>query len=176
MDNQMQTSPPLLTKLKSELSTYVLATIIGILSFLLVRLATGIQALYIHPNMPDIPNSLLFLLIGILTILFLTATIFAFIFYRKTYVKPPSGGYLFIVDPGYYYHKKTKGHYCNPCLAKGFASRLSIHHEDGLKCRLCGEIYISPTASSAAFMAYLDKYTKTDEQLEHHFSKYHKKP
>ena len=155
----MQALSSVLQKLKSELLKYVLAAIIGILTFLCLHLAKELQALYIHLNMPILPNKLLFLLIGILTILFLTTLVFAFIFYQKTYVKPPSGGYIFYPDPGYYMNKKTKGHYCNPCLAKGYASRLSIHHEDGLKCRLCGEIYISPQSYSAAF----NEYTKNNQ-------------
>jgi len=80
----------------------------------------------------------------------------AIVYYRKSYVKPPAGGYSFCVDPGYYIHIKTGGHYCNPCLSKGFASRLSIHHIDGLKCRLCREVYIDPKSEHAAFAAYCE--------------------
>jgi hypothetical protein len=158
VDKQENPKQAIPTNLKSELLKYALASIIGILSFLSLHLASEVQALYLHASMPVLPNKPLFLIIGILTILFLTSLVSAFIFYRKTYVKPPSGGYTFQPDPGFYIHDKTKGHYCNPCLAKGYASRLSIHHEDGLKCRLCGEVYISQSSQTAAFKEYAKKY------------------
>jgi len=44
-------------------------------------------------------------------------------------------------------------------------SVLPIHHRDGLKCRLCGEIYISPTSESATWADYQDNYVQTKEQL-----------
>jgi hypothetical protein len=160
------------TMLKSELIKYVVASALGIIVFLLLQIGKEVAIVYNLATLPEISSRLLFLISMLLGVLFLLTSFLAFRFYRKTHVKPPSGGYLFVVDPGYYYHIKTGGHFCNPCLAKGFASRLSLHHEDGLKCRLCGEVYISPTASSAAFLDYMDKYAKTDEQLEHHFSKY----
>lgn len=160
MNKQENDKSTIGTNLKTELLRYALAAIIGILSFLFLHLASEVQTLYIRVNMPVLPNRLLFLISGILAILFLTCIVLAFIFYRKTYVKPPSGGYTFQPDPGYYIHNKTKGHYCNPCLAKGYASRLSIHHIDGLKCRLCGEIYIDQKSGRAAFAEYSNTYSE----------------
>ncbi len=62
--------------------------------------------------------------------------------------------YDFVEDPGFYRHKSNSGHYCNPCLSKGIESQLSIHHEDGLKCRVCDEVYIGPKSDLAAFVEY----------------------
>ena len=66
-------------------------------------------------------------------------------------------GFTFVPDPGYYIDNKTKDRLCGPCLQKGTISRLSVHHSDGLKCRTCGEIYISPGSYNAAFSEYADR-------------------
>jgi hypothetical protein len=142
------------TILKTESIKYVVAAAIGIITFLGLRLVEEVVRAYNLANLPGISNKILVLLSLLLGTLFLLSLFLAYRFYRKTYVKPPSGGYTFFPDPGYYIHNKNKGHYCNPCLAKGYASRLSIHAEDGLKCRLCGEIYISASSETAAFVQY----------------------
>ena len=141
--------------LAEESIKYVVASSLGIITFLALRLGQEVVASYNLANLPYIKNKILVLLSLLLGTLFLLSSYLAFRFYRKTHIKPPSGGYVFKPDPGYYIHKKTKGHYCNPCLSRGFSSRLSIHHKDGLKCRLCGEIYISPTSEEAAFIGYI---------------------
>lgn len=146
--------------LKEKLLQYAVASTIGIISFLVLRLGEEVLLLYNLSNLPEVGTKVLVLLSLLLGTLFLLSTFFAYRFYKKTYVKPPSGGYTFQPDPGYYIHEKTKGHYCNPCLAQGYASRLSIHHIDGLKCRLCGEIYIDPKSQHAAFVEYSKIYDK----------------
>jgi len=156
----MKTEPtgnPTDTILKTESIKYVVASILGIIAFLVLRLGEEVARLYNLSNLPGIQTKVWVLLSSLLGMLFLLSAFLAYRFYRKTYIKPPSGGYLFVVDPGYYIHKKTKGHFCNPCLAKGYASRLSIHSEDGLKCRLCGEVYISASSETAAFIEYTKK-------------------
>lgn len=90
---------------------------------------------------------------GGLFLAFLALLIYTVILYRRMAARVKLSDFYFVEDPGYYVSKKDGGKYCVACLAKGAASRLSFHHEDGLKCRVCGQVYISPQAYTAAFAA-----------------------
>ena len=148
--------------IRSEALKYVTGGVLGAISLLLLGL--GKEVLEVLPAFQSQPlldlwhrvqNTLLLLLALVSGLL-----IWLMLHYRKkSLVLPPSGGYEFAPDPGYYVHKKNGGHFCNPCLANGFASRLSIHHIDGLKCRLCGEVYIDPKSQHAAFAEYAKQYS-----------------
>ena len=148
--------PAITQTIRDTLIKNVTAATIGTFSFLIASLyfddLAGLSDLQLE-------TATLLKVLALLVLWGSWATFLAIIYFRKTYVRPPAGGYDFIEDPGYYRHRKTGGHYCNPCLAKGYASRLSVHHEDGYKCRNCGEVYVPPGSGTAAFESYSEQGT-----------------
>ena len=97
-------------------------------------------------------------LIGMLLIFLVVALAYSVHFYKIAKSVPNIDDYTYVKDPGYFVKNKTSQHFCNPCLVdKHIASPLSVHHIDGLKCRLCGEIYIDPKSEHAAFAEYCEK-------------------
>ncbi len=140
--------------IRSELVKYITVAVIGAGAFLLTKIAMESLTVIDVPVLEAIWEKIDLYVISLLFLAFFTSFGFMIHYRRKSFVLPPSGGYEFRPDPGYYINKKNGGHYCNPCLSKGYASRLSIHHEDGLKCRNCGEVYIDPASEHAAFAEY----------------------
>lgn len=140
--------------IRSEVFKYIIAAVIGAGFYLITKIIT--ESLTVI-DIPLLRSIWIKIDLYVMSLLFIACVVsFGFLIHyrRKSFVLPPSGGYEFCPDPGYYINKKNGGHYCNPCLSRGYASRLSIHHEDGLKCRTCSEIYIDPKSEQAAFAEY----------------------
>jgi len=144
--------------IRSEAIKYITVAVIGACAYLLTKIVVESLTVIDFPILQSIWAKIDLYAISLLLLAFVVSFGFMVHYRRKSFVLPPSGGYEFFPDPGYYINKKNSGHYCNPCLSKGYASRLSIHHEDGLKCRSCGEIYIDAKSEQAAFAEYAKSF------------------
>jgi len=143
--------------IRGEAIKYITAAVMGVVAYLLTQIVTKSLTVIDVPTLHSLWAKIDLYVLSLLLFAFVTSFGFMVYYRRKSFVLPPSGGYEFCPDPGYYINKKNGGHYCNPCLSKGYASRLSIHHIDGLKCRTCGEVYIDPKSEQAAFAEYAKK-------------------
>lgn len=115
----MEDSKLQISHFKSEVIKYIIAAIFGIIGFLSSRMIAEIQSSQILSVLPNVSIKLLSLMIAILALLLFVVSTFAFIFYRKTYVKLPAGGYIFAIDPGFYIHKKLVAAIAIPVSQEG---------------------------------------------------------
>ena len=147
--------------IRNEAIKYITVAVMGAGAYLLTQIVTVSLSVINIPTLHFLWIKIDLYVLSLLSLAFVASLGFMVYYRRKSFVLPPSGGYEFCPDPGYYINKKNGGHYCNPCLSKGYASRLSIHHIDGLKCRFCGEVYINPNSEQAAFKEYAKNNANT---------------